>query len=1107
MLSFCGLHSAAIRIAVLVSFFAVASCCNADDQEPTRDAAAEKRLRTMTEYMAKLKTISVDATHTLETDVQGEGEVKQSDFRRILIESPNRFLVEGTNDSEGVVVSDGKRLLAYLPSYERYLLVESPESLKEAMQQEAAMLMGTGRTIIQLAAGGDAYQKFVRPTTSVALLEAEAFDDVVCDRIELTEDRTQIVMWVEQGDRPLLRKMQWQITLDVSNADFKMPSQFATYSNWDVDSPIDDEAFAIAEPEDAEQVDTLIPQREDHDGPHPLVGQAAPAAELAVLDGETHKLADFKGKKVVVLDFWATWCGPCIEALPIVDKVATKLADKDVAFFAVNLGDELDSVREFLDKHELKLPVAHDADSELAALFDANSIPMTAIIDKQGVVQVVHVGFGSDMEETLTEEVEAVLAGKQLAEETLQAAREAKRWGDPIPFGEDAITAKDAKGFRLEFNLRTSVEAYKNVGSNDDAWDEQAIKFLTEMARHFSGSEGYKSRTELIEIAEPLAEMGCDDPLVKYCHGAMLMDEAKDKPSKARGLRFVHSSYAGLVEKGYPASRSFAAAKRIWKQLKTEDDNKEEAEKYLELAKQHALETLLLDDLENHDGHALYDYLNGFASSLPMDQREEFCEEAKAHEEASPFLINMLAGDYHIRAAWNSRGGGFAPEVTDEGWKGFGEHMTLARAALEKAWEAAPQHPVAAAKMIRVAMASSRSSLSEMRLWFDRAVAAQVDYRDAYTNLAFGLMPRWHGSHDRMYQFGLECIATDRYDTDIPYQLCDNLWRIMRDDHNSSGNRYVRKPGIYENVRTVCQNYVDRGIIKSNVPWWKTVWLGFAYLAEEWDDAGRLLEELDSDLNTDALGRFPISADEVISAVHLNTSPHAETITQAFSDARRGREEQAIAALTEVLDDDQLQPLVATQVRSRLQAMEWSAAFEAGDEVDLLPEANLYGWKIVAGDWKQTPDGGLRGVSDQGGVMLQCQTNFGTHWELSGEIVHGKSPYNAWDAGILLLEDGRPQHSVMFNPTKKWVAAARHKQLKKHQHDFEPDGKTTSFVIRVSGDTINVWLNDDLVVEDEKVEYLGYSDTNRLAIGAKYTWSGSTLTYRKLKIEQLEADE
>lgn len=1099
-------------VAIVCLAITCSALCKAEEkqpnaeQQPKIDAAADARVRAMSKFYGQLDSFSVSAVHTMEMQQAEDDEQTYSDERRIVVQQPNRIAVTAVGDSEGAVVCDGEQLFAHWPSAERYLLGDAPATLAEVLRSEAAMMMGAGRTAVQLA-GGDSYEQFMTGVRKLALLTPEQVEKVTCDRLEMTQESAKITLWIEQGERPLLHKMRWEIEVDLPDADFQMPSQVVTYSDWKIDQPIDEATFAIEVPEDAELVDTFRIADPSADGPHPLVGAEAPDCELTLLKGGSQKLAELEGEKVVVLDFWAQWCAPCVEALPSVDKVATKFADRDIAFFAVNLGDEPDSVREFAEKQELKLPIAVDAKSELATLFDANSIPMTAIIDKQGTVQVVHIGFGGNLEKTLSEDIEAVLAGKQLAEETLQAAREAKRWGKPIPAGEAAVTAEDAVEYEIDFNMRTAVEAYKKVGSRDDAWDEATIDFLTEAARHFSSAKNCKTRVELVGIAEPLIESGCDDPLVTYVLGAMLDDLRQDEASRARGLRFVERAYEGLVERDYPASRRFAAANRIWRSVKKDRNQTEKADKFRALAKQHALQAVLQDNLDTHDGRTLYDHVNGFATSLSLDERGEFCAALKKHAEASPFVVNMVVGEYHIDAAWKARGTSFAGDVTEEGWKGFGEHIELSRDAFEKAWEAAPDRPEAATAMIKVAMGSSSSARNEMRKWFDRAITAQLDYLTAYSNLMYGLLPRWHGSHELIYEFGVECMETERYDTNVPYEFCDAVWRIMRDNQGSLGNRYAKKPGLYEKTSIVCQRYIERPDGEANILWWKTVWLCFAYLSDHWDDAARLLEELDADLDEDALGRFPLSANEVVSAVRLNTSPHAEKILAAFRDADLGDLQQAVEELTKLLAEEDLNSFVATQVKSRVQALLWTLDFEKGEPVSLVPKANLHGWKVVGGSWTQTPSGDLRGVSDKSGVILQCESELGTHWEISGEVSHGKSPYNAWDAGILFLSNGRPEFSMMFNPTQSWVAAGPHRRLKRNRESFEADGNTTQFVVRVEGDTMNVWLNDELVIEDKEIDGLSYATTTGLAIGAKYTWNGSTLTYRNLKLSQIDPTE
>jgi thiol-disulfide isomerase/thioredoxin len=153
----------------------------------------------------------------------------------------------------------------------------------------------------------------------------------------------------------------------------------------------------------------------DRGAGHPLKGQKAPNFSASMLDDSSFELAQHLDNKVVILDFWATWCGPCVRSLPIIADVAAGYKDQGVEFFAVNLGDEPAAVREFLEEHKLSVPVVLDRDGRIGNLYKAEAIPQTVIIGPDGVVQVVHVGFSANLKSELSRDLDALLAGKKLA--------------------------------------------------------------------------------------------------------------------------------------------------------------------------------------------------------------------------------------------------------------------------------------------------------------------------------------------------------------------------------------------------------------------------------------------------------------------------------------------------------------------------------------------------------------------------------------------------------------------------------------------------------------------------------------------------------------------
>lgn len=146
----------------------------------------------------------------------------------------------------------------------------------------------------------------------------------------------------------------------------------------------------------------------------PLVGLPAPDFHLDLLDGEHFQLSDYKGR-VVVLDFWATWCGPCLQAMPMIDETVSKFDAEDVMLVAVNLQENPDQIRATLKRLGLDPVVALDIDGVAAGRYQANAIPQTVVIDRDGIVKRLFVGGGGSLGESLTEAIKLALEGEPVS--------------------------------------------------------------------------------------------------------------------------------------------------------------------------------------------------------------------------------------------------------------------------------------------------------------------------------------------------------------------------------------------------------------------------------------------------------------------------------------------------------------------------------------------------------------------------------------------------------------------------------------------------------------------------------------------------------------------
>lgn len=123
------------------------------------------------------------------------------------------------------------------------------------------------------------------------------------------------------------------------------------------------------------------------------IDSPAPIFTLSGIDdSESLSTEKFKGK-VILVDFWASWCSPCQQALPMYDKFRNEFSRDDFEILAINLDEEISDAKEFLKEHPLSYPVLYDGKSEIAKRFDLKGMPSSYVIDRKGMVRYQHVGF------------------------------------------------------------------------------------------------------------------------------------------------------------------------------------------------------------------------------------------------------------------------------------------------------------------------------------------------------------------------------------------------------------------------------------------------------------------------------------------------------------------------------------------------------------------------------------------------------------------------------------------------------------------------------------------------------------------------------------------
>jgi len=118
----------------------------------------------------------------------------------------------------------------------------------------------------------------------------------------------------------------------------------------------------------------------------------APDFTLESRSGDNVRLEDHRGE-VVMLNFWASWCGPCRQEMPLMDGIYSRYQDLGFTILAVNVDENRDEALRFLDKVPVNYPVLYDPESSVSELYEVPAMPTTVMIDRDGTARYIHYGY------------------------------------------------------------------------------------------------------------------------------------------------------------------------------------------------------------------------------------------------------------------------------------------------------------------------------------------------------------------------------------------------------------------------------------------------------------------------------------------------------------------------------------------------------------------------------------------------------------------------------------------------------------------------------------------------------------------------------------------
>jgi thiol-disulfide isomerase/thioredoxin len=379
--------------------------------QPAVTIAPEARqiLNQLRDAYASLKSLAVAGTVDGRFDIDGVHSANKGQFTG-LYSSAGTFRSEmkdasSTTEPTGDLLlgNTGEKIYLFLPQRNRYEIIDAPRDKVDlsALGEDVADLLRNQDLSLALALAGDAAGELAQSASSIRRVDDVKIDGQPYPAIILVCPRYDMTLVVDPQTH-LLRRAVCDLTKNAKLQGARNVKSALLTIDY-VNTPAagaDAGRFAWSPPPGAQ------PLAADASG-STLEGKPAPAFSLLGLDGKEVRVQSLRGS-VYVLDFWATWCGPCVASLPHLDALYKDFKPRGVKFFAVNVAEDKDTIQKFVNGTKLSIPVLLDSDSKVTDAYDsAGAIPFTVVVGKDGTV--LKAGFVGGNEEQIRPIIESAL--------------------------------------------------------------------------------------------------------------------------------------------------------------------------------------------------------------------------------------------------------------------------------------------------------------------------------------------------------------------------------------------------------------------------------------------------------------------------------------------------------------------------------------------------------------------------------------------------------------------------------------------------------------------------------------------------------------------------
>ena len=675
--------------------------------------------------------------------------------------------------------------------------------------------------------------------------------------------------------------------------------------------------------------------------------------------------------------------------------------------------------------------------------------------------------------------------------------------GKPVAWSSNTLTAADVQKKGGEFRVRQYLEGYKLRGERNPSCDTEVLGLIGNwIACNFNGTVD-TNLPPLAELSDRLAtNPACTDPLV-------LTVAAVNTVELHEAIRRLEQAVGGFEHSKHKAYPKFYATVTL--ASKIFNDRADRIPVLDALAMRRLKEAFADGSFRPEDQAEIADILimgwgEGFFSrnatpvySLVREQGDSF-----------RWLALVLEGEHQIDEAWKARGGGYADTVTEKGWEGFREHLAEARECFTKAWKLQPNLPLAPCRMIYVSLGDS--GLAEMRTWFDRTLAAQIDYLKAWSDLRWGLRPRWYGDLDSMLALGVTAVNTRRFDTDVPRVFFDVVSDLESELKLPRGRHIYGREDIWPHLQEMYEGYIAAPPQAASRDGWRRTYSVVAYLAGKYDVARKQLETINWQMKDWNRSGWGTDLSLMPLEVAARTGPLARQIEEAEARRNNGDIAAALQLYTPMKTATNADEWTRAFIQDRLVTLELEKRLQAGEWVDFMPpDTNFTGWCVARGKCKRLPDGKLEVQSDATGHMLYSRVPMRKDFEVKGQFEAVSSSTRAFQGGLVI---GIPEPEswgwnafrVKRNDYEGDIACFAQGWSKNQIYGpAKLNNNTNSFQFRLQAGKVSASVNGQDVFKEVSPRENWYFSTNEvyLGLGAFNDMNDTVVRYSHIQVHQL----